>query len=70
MLAGLNVAVSHQMFLYGQSNTIQGPLAGGLSVAIGIYVAANVSGGHVNPAVGCYTFCSSGKISFPGNRQM
>ena len=51
ILAGLNVAVAHQMYLYGQENTIQGPLAGGLSVAIGIYMCANVSGGHVNPAV-------------------
>ena len=28
-----------------------GPLAGGIGVMLGIYYAANVSGGHVNPAV-------------------
>ena len=28
-----------------------GPLAGGIGVMLGIYYAANASGGHVNPAV-------------------
>lgn len=61
ILAGLNVAVAHQMSLYGQESSIQGPLAGGLSVAIGIYVAANASGGHVNPAV-TLAFWSLGRL--------
>ena len=31
--------------------SIHGPLAGGLGAALGIYIGANASGGHANPAV-------------------
>ena len=33
------------------SGNALGPLAGGIGVMLGIYYAANASGGHVNPAV-------------------
>ena len=32
-------------------SSIHGPLAGGLGAALGIYIGANASGGHANPAV-------------------
>ena len=35
---------------FGTSNPA-GPIAGGIGVFLGIYCAANISGGHVNPAV-------------------
>lgn len=31
--------------------SVHGPLAGGLGAALGIYIGANASGGHANPAV-------------------
>ena len=35
----------------GSCSSIHGPLAGGLGAALGIYIGANASGGHANPAV-------------------
>ena len=32
-------------------SSVHGPLAGGLGAALGIYIGANASGGHANPAV-------------------
>lgn len=35
----------------GHSSALAGSIAGGLGVTLGIFTAANVSGGHINPAV-------------------
>ena len=35
----------------GDLSPLGGAIAGGLGVCLGIFTAANVSGGHVNPAV-------------------
>ena len=51
----------HQIVLFESLSEIHGPLAGGLGVALGIYVGFKLSGGHVNPAV-CFQFWVSGDL--------
>ena len=50
ILALTGIASAHCIRITGGSS-VHGAIAGGLGVAFGIFVSANVSGGHVNPAV-------------------
>jgi len=49
-MAFAGIGVAHQVALNGGAST-QGPIAGGLGLALGIFSSFNVSGGHLNPAV-------------------
>ena len=48
-LSGIGAA--HCATIHGGASSVHGALAGGLGLALGIYAAAGVSGGHLNPAV-------------------
>ena len=49
-LVGIGSTLQGTDDAFGTSNPA-GPIAGGIGVFLGIYMGANVSGGHVNPAV-------------------
>lgn len=51
IMALSGIGAAHCAALHSGGSSVHGALAGGLGLALGIYAAAGVSGGHINPAV-------------------
>ena len=49
-LVGIGSTLQGTDDAFGTENPA-GPIAGGIGVFLGVFMAANISGGHVNPAV-------------------